>query len=217
MISGNHLGTDLSGTVDLGNEFGGVDIISGNDNLIGGTSAAAANTIAFNGEGVFVIDPLAVSNRIQRNRMFSNTGLGIELVASGDEPDGQNPNDADDSDVGPNGLQNFPELVSATEDAGMVTVEYLVPTQNFPLIVELFQTDNSLDEGEIFLTEDSYVAAGNTSVIFSNTLVDVDSSIIATATDINGNTSEFSTPISILFLDLIFRDSYENQQITLTW
>ncbi len=211
VISGNYLGTDLSGTVDLANEFGGVDIISGSDNLIGGSSATAANTIAFNGEGVFIVDPLGVNNRIQRNRMFSNVGLGIELVASGDEPDGQNPNDADDSDVGPNGLQNFPEFISATEDAGMVTVEYSIPTQNFPLIVELFQADDSLDEGEFFLVEDNYMAAGNASVMFSNTLIDIDSSITATATDSNGNNSEFSTPINIVFLDLIFRDGYENQ------
>lgn len=210
VISGNYLGTDLSATIDLGNEFGGVDIISGSDNLIGGTSITASNTIAFNGEGVFIVDPLGVNNRIQRNRMFSNIGLGIELVATGDEPDGQNPNDADDSDVGPNNLQNFPEFISATEDAGMVTVEYSIPTQNFPLTVELFQADDSLDEGEVFLAEDNYIAAGNSTIMFSNTLIDIDSSIIATATDINGNTSEFSTPINIVFLDLIFRDGYEN-------
>ncbi len=209
VISGNYLGTDLSGTVNLGNEFGGVDIISGTDNLIGGASPAAANTIAFNGEGVFIVDAQGFNNRIQRNRMFNNIGLGIELVASGDEPDGQNPNDPDDSDIGPNQLQNYPEFISATEDAGMVTVEYSVPSLDLPLSIELFQADSDLDEGEQFVLADDYTTVGTATVIFPNDLVDVDSSLIATATDANGNTSEFSVAEPIVFLDLVFRDSYE--------
>lgn len=209
VISGNYLGTDLSGTVNLGNEFAGVDIISGNDNLIGGTLPAAANTVAFNGEGVFIEAPTAINNRIQRNRMFNNTGLGIELLITGDEPDGQNPNDPDDSDTGANQLQNFPEIISATEDAGMVTVEYSVPSVDLPLTVELFQADSDLDEGEVFLVEDSYYAAGVDTLMFSNQLVDIDSAITATATDANGSTSEFSTAVNIVFLDLLFRDGYE--------
>lgn len=209
VISGNYLGTDLSGTVNLGNEFGGVDILSGNNNLIGGDAPGAGNIMAFNGEGVFVLDPTAVNNRIQRNSMYSNIGLGIELIASGDEPDGQNPNDPDDSDTGPNQLQNFPDIISATEDAGMVTVEYSVPTVSFPLTIELFLADSDLDEGEVFLIEDTYSAAGINTVVFSNELVELDSSITATATDANGNTSEFSTSVGIVFLDLLFRDGYE--------
>lgn len=209
VISGNFLGTDLSGTVALGNEFGGVDIISGNDNLIGGDTPATSNTIAFNGEGVFVLAPTAINNRIQRNRMFNNIGLGIELIASGDEPDGQNPNDPDDSDTGPNQLQNFPEISSAVEDDGMVTVEYSIPTFDLPLTVEFFQADSDLDEGQIFLIEDVYDTAGTAVVAFSNELVDVGSAIIATATDANGNTSEFSTAVNILFLDLLLRGGFE--------
>ncbi len=209
LIMGNYLGTDRTGTVDLGNAFGGVDIFTGTNNIIGGTLPGATNIFAFNSEGVFISDPVAFGNRIQRNNMYQNTGLGIDLVISGEDPDGQNANDPDDSDTGANGLQNFPEITSATQDASMVTINYSVPSVDLPLSIEFYQADLDNQEGQGFITEDSYTTPGTAMVIFPDSMIDLDAVIVATATDANGNTSEFSSSVNVVFLDLLFRDGYE--------
>ena len=55
-MSGNFIGTDAGGTVDLGNALAGVLIEDGSDNTIGGTTAGAANVISGNGtDGVAIV------------------------------------------------------------------------------------------------------------------------------------------------------------------
>ena len=56
-------------------------------------------------DGVDVEDD-STGNAIQRNSMFSNGELGIDLA-----DDGVTLNDAGDGDTGPNRLQNFPEFI----------------------------------------------------------------------------------------------------------
>lgn len=70
MIQGNRIGTDVTGTAALGN-LGGVSITGAMNNTIGGTAAAAANLIAFNGaEGVLVQGVLpTVSSATQSTAM----------------------------------------------------------------------------------------------------------------------------------------------------
>ena len=50
------IGTDLTGTLDLGNSSGGIEVDTGaSDNTIGGTTASAGNLITNNGgPGVIV-------------------------------------------------------------------------------------------------------------------------------------------------------------------
>jgi Ca2+-binding RTX toxin-like protein len=55
LVAGNYLGTDVTGTVAAENKFAGVDIFGGDDNVIGGTTAADRNLISGNvtdGSGV---------------------------------------------------------------------------------------------------------------------------------------------------------------------
>lgn len=209
VIMGNYIGTDRTGTINIGNTFGGVDIFSGTNTLIGGDFAAAANKIAFNDTGVFIGEALALGNRIQGNSIYQNTGIGIDLIISGEDPDGQNPNDPDDTDTGSNNLQNFPEITAAVQDAGMISIDYAVPTTSLPLSIEFFTTDVDNEEGQVSLGRDDYVATGTATAAFADDLLFVDDNIVATATDTNGNTSEFSTSLSIDFIDLEFRDGFE--------
>ena len=81
IFQGNFIGTDASGTLDLGNVGGDGVIISGNRNTIGGPSPAEGNVIAFNGFGVYV--ETGKDNRITHNSIFSNTAGGIYLLPPG--------------------------------------------------------------------------------------------------------------------------------------
>jgi titin len=67
-VQGNLIGTDVTGTVPLGNALDGVDIEAGANNLIGGTVAGLGNVISANGgAGVSISATGAQFNQIQGN------------------------------------------------------------------------------------------------------------------------------------------------------
>jgi CSLREA domain-containing protein len=55
-IQGNYIGTDRSGTKDLGNRFCGVSLVDTEGNTVGGTTAATRNLVSGNGGGVCLFD-----------------------------------------------------------------------------------------------------------------------------------------------------------------
>ena len=120
-IQRNLVGTDKSGTKDLHN---GTDNNGEGVNLGGQNSVVSGNIIAFNTwDGVQVrSNSTGVGHDIGPNSIFSNDGLGIDIVNNannglGPSGDGPNANDggtADDADTGPNDLQNFPAITFAT-------------------------------------------------------------------------------------------------------
>jgi hypothetical protein len=83
-VSGNLVGTDVTGASALGNGGNGISISSDGD-TVGGTSAGAGNTIAHNGQAGVLVESSgqgAVSANnvvLTRNSILSNTGLGISL------------------------------------------------------------------------------------------------------------------------------------------
>ena len=82
LIQGNLIGTDVSGTLPLGNGQDGV-VASGSTNTIGGSTAKAGNVISFNGDsGVAVVND-ATGVGILTNSISGNGGLGIDLVPDG--------------------------------------------------------------------------------------------------------------------------------------
>jgi CSLREA domain-containing protein len=201
-VQGNYIGTDASGTQDLGNDFDGVHIITASSNLIGGNTSAAANTIAFNGgpgsrPGVSIVGPGtdALGNRILSNSIFSNGELGIDLGS-----DGKTPNDEDDLDPGPNALQNFPLITSATTSGGSTTIEGRLNSAPDKADSRTFKiqffSNPSGNEGKNFIGQKSVTTTANdTTATFTfspNQAVPAGQKITATATDPAGNTSEFS-------------------------
>ena len=69
-----------------------------------------------------------MGNDIGANSIFANEDLGIHL---GD--DGPDANDANDSDSGANGLQNHPEITSATTSvSGGTTVQWSLDSAGGP-------------------------------------------------------------------------------------
>jgi hypothetical protein len=110
LLLGNAIGTDASGTLDLGNGTDGVRIEDADYNNVGSSnSLQAGNTIAFNGGAGVVVDGVAADgNTIVRNSTFGNAGLGIDL-----DDNGVTLNDVADVDAGGNGLVNFAEVTGA--------------------------------------------------------------------------------------------------------
>ena len=224
VVRGNLIGTTNSGTSALPNAAFGIRLISSaSQNTIGGTTAGSTNTIAFNGrEGVFVATG-CTGNAIRQNSIFSNTGLNAALGLGIDlAPFGVSPNDVQDPDPGSNNLQNFPFLCTAASVGGNTTITGTFnSTPNTPgYTIEFFSNPanpgcdaSGNGEGKTFLgsTTLDTDASGNVGTgaactgggigNFAVTLpvtVTVGDFITATATDPNGNTSEFSGCVAVV-------------------
>lgn len=193
LLQGNYIGTDVTGTAPLGNAANGVRV-GGTANTVGGTTAGAANLIAFNGgDGVAV--GVGTGHSIVSNSISSNIELGIDLGY-----DALTPNDPGDGDTGPNNLQNFPVLTSAVISTVNTTIEgTLNSTPNIAFTVEFFSNAacdaSGFGEGETFLGSAAVTTDGSGNASFVVTLAaaaSVGDAVTATATDPAGNTSEFS-------------------------
>ncbi|HSS22426.1 MAG TPA: right-handed parallel beta-helix repeat-containing protein [Pyrinomonadaceae bacterium] len=207
-VQGNFIGTGSGGSGGAGNGGNGVLISEGSSqNMIGGLAAGAGNTIKFNtGSGV-LLDPTAgTGNSIDPNAIFANQVLGIDVGGAGVPW----PNDPGDSDAGPNLHQNYPEFTSAIiNGSGDLILQYKVdsaPTNaNYGtdgIYIEFFKGDAGL-QGESFLGSTNYTAAnygngspGQASFNAGNAVglnIHVGDQLVATATDADGNTSEFTS------------------------
>lgn len=155
-IDGNYIGTDVTGTSALPNTYCGIEIeqsssdgaivggttpgernvISGNTGSIGGDTDDHRNIISGNNSCGVGIDSFT-GNAIQRNSIFSNTGLGID---PGD--DDATPNDPDDPDEGANRLQNFPVIENVIVQGTDLQITYSVPSLpsncSYPLSIEFY-------------------------------------------------------------------------------
>ncbi|MEG4104771.1 DUF4347 domain-containing protein, partial [Microcoleus sp. S13_C5] len=193
-ITGNYIGTDSTGTINLGNGGDGIFILRQNTNntIIGGIAAGEGNIIANNQRSGIEIAGNTNSHTIQGNRIFNNKRLGIDLIGT----TGVNGNDLGDADTGSNNLQNYPVLTSVS---GNTVKGILNSTSNTNFRVEFF-ANTSYDpagagQGETFLgfqdvTTDS---AGNANINFAYTPVAGKPVLAATATNkTTGDTSEFS-------------------------
>ena len=170
IVAGNYIGTDVTGTQPLGNQFDGISISESSNNTIGGPNAAG-NLIAFNGTsgidliasqdsliegntihsnqeaGILLRSGISTGNRITKNSIYNNTLIGIDLSKDILEPDGVTPND-------PSGMFVVGDPLDADTGANNL--------QNFPKIFN-----------------DVYVN-GNTATIAYNVLSDQASSTFPT-------------------------------------
>jgi titin len=95
LIQGNYLGTDATGTNNLGNTEGGVYIYRSSGNLVGGTNAAARNVISGNANGIYIDDgslpALGAGNVVQGNfigvtaagtKALGNVNSGVYVITA---------------------------------------------------------------------------------------------------------------------------------------
>jgi hypothetical protein len=191
-IIGNRIGIN-SGDAPMAN--GGHGISIGWD--CEGTSIIA-DTIANNGEaGIAATGSETFQTRLNtfsQNIIYANTGLGIDLAG-----DGVTDNDPGDDDPGPNDLLNFPEIATVIDNgdgtfdiSGNAAVD---ATVEFFIAGDVATVDPS-GHGEAFEYLGSTIASSG-NFTFTTPVVDPLVQLTTTATDVLGNTSEYSANISL--------------------
>jgi Bacterial Ig-like domain (group 3)/Right handed beta helix region len=199
--------TAVLGNVIAGNSNLAVMIISASDNTVRNNTIGSdvGHTVALtNDGGVHVYS--GTGNAILSNAILSRTAtLAIDLNNSGTwPPDGVTANHSCGADFGPNLLQNYPVLASATADGSSTTVVgTLNSVASTTYSLEFFASPachaSGHGAGEQLLGTGSVTTDASCSGTFSVTVpivVPAGYVVTATATDPNGNTSEFSSCVT---------------------
>lgn len=220
-IENNHIGFDWGTTGPYGNGQAGIHF-EGSAGDAPSANKVLDNLIYDNAtEGVWV--EIGQGNRIRRNSIGLNGGLGIDLVNAGVLP---NDNDAavEPPDYANRGL-NYPEVDSAAGGYATGTFSGLLESTIGDYRIDLYQNPGGCDPndnrqgnywlGSTVITISLAQTGGNGVADFSvllgsgNYPVLADGTgITATATDTAGNTSEFSACVPYRN-DTIFADGFE--------
>ncbi|CAH8284997.1 putative secreted protein (Por secretion system target) [Mariniflexile fucanivorans] len=188
----NKIGVGLDGVSVIGNAIIGIAISGTNTG-----NTISQNTIANNDRGVVLQasggTPSEVT--ISENSIYNNSVLGIDLV-------GTSANDVDDADAGVNNLQNTPEISAINYlGGGAIEITYAVPSaitnSTYPLLIDFFGAVSG--QGKFFISSDSYTTPGSKTITLnlpSGYNANDYNNIVATATDANGNTSEFGINVN---------------------
>ena len=201
-IFGNLIGTDSSGTVDLGNKGNGIDIGSAN-NTVGGLATGEANVIAFNTKAGIGLEQLNTDtgNTLSANSIYSNQTLGIDLGNTGIPLK----NTASGSQAGPNHFVNYPVLASAAASSVGTTIitGSLTGAAGQTFTIQFFGNTagdpSSYGQGQTYVgfTTVKTDNAGNATFTFVAPSNMGGQLLSATATNPSGDTSEFAKDISV--------------------
>lgn len=190
-ITNNKIGTNAAGTAVLGNLIG-IDLSSVTFLRVGfdANGASAPNIITGSTlDGIRVFNNSSNGNLFYRNSIYGNGRLGIDL-----DSDGVTQNDAQDADGGPNKLQNFPVINTATTT---ITGNFN-STPNRQFLLQFFSSPSAdpsgYGEGQTYIAEQNVTTDGSGNATFSVANPQpLGSYISATAIDTTtGDTSEFS-------------------------
>jgi hypothetical protein len=203
-IQGNLIGTQRDGVTPLGNGAHGVGFEflggSGSNNVVGGRNAGEANVIAYNVADGVALQPNMNNIPIVGNSIFANVRGGIDLFCCG-----VTANDPGDVDDGGNHLQNFPIVQSIVHGASTTEVIGKLDTSASTTFDLDFYANPACSnfpreflQGETYLGSSQVTTDGSGHATFDAMLsvaTEAGARISATATDPNGNTSEFSQRI----------------------
>ena len=211
MIQGNFIGTDVNGTGNLGNGNFGVELTCADNNTIGGTSGRRQRHRVqrqghqwSNGDGVHIYGP-STGISILGNSIFSNARLGIDLVGGTENAFGVTVNDPCD-------VRYWREQSAELSGAHVGDQRWWQTTitgtlnsiANTTYRIEFFANSavdsTGFGEGQTFVgfTNVTTGADGNIAFDVNFPATTTIRHVTATATDPNGNTSEFSAAIGQL-------------------
>jgi hypothetical protein len=211
VLQGNFVGLQPNGTTPLGNEWHGIELLSGALNtIIGGINPGEGNRIAYaltSGYDGVRVRTGATENTIRGNSIFQNggpspTGLAIDLGV-----DGVTVNDLNDPDSGANVLQNFPVITTASGRYITSVAGTLNSRPNATFTIDFYGNTSTepsaVGEAERWLGAISVTTSGN-NASFSTSLINLfgaGSYLSATATDASGNTSELAAYVPLFSTD----------------
>ena len=176
IVQGNLIGTGADGVGPLGNQFAGVSVVISSNSTVGGPDPSAGNVIAFNGAvGVSVG---GTGNRVLSNSIYSNGGRGIAL-----------------SSPYANNGQAAPVITFSNSFRGVTLIQgTLQGAANTQFLLQFFTDSESLiTSKQTYVGSASVATDGTGNAAFSAAFAFSATSTVfnATATDPNGNTSEF--------------------------
>ncbi|MHB1049323.1 MAG: T9SS type A sorting domain-containing protein [Bacteroidota bacterium] len=187
----NKIGTQVDGITPLPNDSTAFMIDSAAVNLFGGPNEADGNIVAFSNQSGLTIKA-GWGFAIQRNSIFKNKGLAIDLGN-----DGPSPNDSSDADLGPNRLQNYPRITWIGRTGGTTVVKgHLQSRANTTFRLEFYTNDEAdttgFGEGQTFQKTVDVVTDTAGRAPFEVTIDGAFARVVGTATDPEFGTSEFS-------------------------
>lgn len=183
IVQGNLIGTSADGVGPLGNQSAGVAVVISSNSMIGGPDPSAGNVIAFNGDaGVYVT---GTGDRVLSNTIYSNAGRGIYLVSPY-----------------ANNAQAAPVITFSDSFRGVTTIRgTLQSTADTQFLLQFFTDSQSLiTSKQTYIGSKNVTTDGSGHAAFSAAFAFAATSTVfnATATDPNGNTSEFFRHPAIL-------------------
>jgi len=218
IVTGNRIGVAADGVSPIPNVEGAV--IQSDPNGVpqnvrfGGAALGEGNVVAFNERAGVRVGGTSTGVSIRGNSMRDNGALGIDLIGANGLP-GVTPNDPLDADSGANRLQNYPVLTSASarrvagSGRSATTVGGRLrsaPNRAYQLDFYASAAADPSGHGEgaqhlgslTVITDAQGVAAFTASLL---TPFAPGPSISATATDADGNSSEFSRALPLRLQD----------------
>ena len=197
ILQGNLIGTTADGLAALPNQADGITII-GSGSTIGGPAAGQGNVIAFNlGIGVDVLS--GAQNAIRGNAIFGNKMLGIDLGG-----DGVTPNVPLPANAGANNSQNYPVLsnllFSGSSTTLTISLSGVQPLSSYTvdLFANMAADASGHGQGQVYVGSVTITTDASGAVTQTVTTAALPSGkycVSATATDLSGNTSEFSIAV----------------------
>lgn len=140
---------------------------------------------------------------ITKNSIYDNTALGIDLGDNWGNPNGPTHNDHQDLDAGPNSLQNHPTVTSSMTACDSTTNTRNVPmfnsTPNTTFVIDYYanpswDSNSGLTrQGEQWVTSETVTTDAEGNADLSMSIISGITNPSVTATDPNGNTSEFGS------------------------
>lgn len=214
--SGGVVSYSIIGNDIIANDNAGLAVpFSGNF----GRYSLVENRLRFNGNNGIFIFGSETRTRLFSNNMYGNGGIAVDIGGGG-----QNPNDTDDDDIGPNRLMNTPVIHSVLYTVGMPTmgipstleVQYSVDATAanaaYPLSIEPFWTDRAEPmQGRYSLGSVEYATpqAVQTTVFELPIGGEFGGKFAMLATDDEGNSSELSPATTFGQIELLLKDSFE--------
>ena len=196
-VFSNAIGTDGTGTLDLGNFGNGIAIGAASDNIIGGDSSFPvdpsdyANTICYNDFNGVQVSGDAPANWIGVNTFDSNDFLGIDISPLADEPNDpatyvyQTPDS-------PNMYMPYPVIDYAAETSSSVCATGTSVADSVVTVYLCDVFEAGYGQGASLVGQTTADGDGNWSLDVGPQALSAGDYVTATATDNDSNTSEFS-------------------------